>query len=60
LAGYRERYQLISSRLVTGQTLIHVFSETDPGDGFTAETPDLNDVYFAVIKGCLEPIGAAL
>ena len=32
-----------------GQVLVRVLSETDPGEGFEAATPDLEDVYFATI-----------
>ena len=33
---YRERYELISTRLFAGRTVIHVLADTDPGDGFAA------------------------
>jgi hypothetical protein len=42
---------VISSRLLSGRTLIHVYSETDPGDGFEEAIGDLEDVYFATIAG---------
>jgi hypothetical protein len=29
--------------------VIHVFAEDDPGDGFAAVDPDLEDVYFTTL-----------
>jgi ABC-2 type transport system ATP-binding protein len=46
---YAQRHAIISSKLVAGKPFIHVFSETDPGDGFVAEQPDLEDVFFSKI-----------
>ncbi len=43
---YRARYQVISARLSAGASVLHVFSEQDPGDGFEQVAPDLEDVYF--------------
>ena len=34
LPQYRERYEIISTRLFAGQTILHVLSDRDPGDGF--------------------------
>jgi ABC-2 type transport system ATP-binding protein len=51
LAGCRERFQLISMRLFAGQTLIHVLSSRQPEAGFEPVAPDLEDFYFATIKG---------
>ena len=45
----QERYQLISTRLLSGRTLVHVLSDTDPGDGFAAVQGDLEDVYFSTL-----------
>jgi len=49
LDTYRERYQLISTRLFAGRTVVHVLSDTDPGDGFSALEGDLEDVYFSTL-----------
>ncbi len=46
VAGYRENHDLISTRLFTGQTVLHVYDENDPGNGFVAVEPSLEDVYF--------------
>jgi ABC-2 type transport system ATP-binding protein len=51
LAIYRERFQLISMRLFAGRTLVHVLSAQEPEAGFVPALPDLEDLYFATIKG---------
>jgi ABC-2 type transport system ATP-binding protein len=43
---YKENHDLISSRLFAGRTVLHVYDESDPGNGFTAVEPGLEDVYF--------------
>src|SRR5215467_8680427 len=53
LAAYRQRFQLISMRLVAGQTLVHVLSDHSPEPGFEPAAPDLEDLYFATIRGFL-------
>ncbi|WP_262695651.1 ABC transporter ATP-binding protein [Kordiimonas aquimaris] len=49
LDTYKASHAVISSRLSAGQTLIHVFSDSAPQDGFVAATPDLEDVYFSTL-----------
>jgi len=60
VANYRERFQLISMRLFAGQTLVHVLSPQQPEAGFEPAAPDLEDFYFATIKGFMhqEPASA--
>jgi ABC-2 type transport system ATP-binding protein len=53
VATYRERFQLISMRLFAGQTVVHVLSAKQPESGFEPVTADLEDFYFATIKGFL-------
>jgi ABC-type multidrug transport system ATPase subunit len=48
--GYRNRMTVISTQLFAGRSLIHVFSETSPGDGFGPVDPDLEDVYFFILE----------
>ncbi len=50
LATHRAEHVVISTRLVGGRTVIHVFDEHDPGSGFAAVDPDLEDVYFTALK----------
>lgn len=47
---YQKEYQLISSKLVSGQPLIHIYSDTDPGNGFKKAEADLEDVFFKAIS----------
>lgn len=44
-------YQVISSRRTHGQVMIRAFGATSPGPGFEPVTPELEDVYFATIRG---------
>ena len=46
----RER-SLISTKLMAGQTIAHVYAEESPGAEFEPVEPDLKDVYFAVMAG---------
>lgn len=49
LDSYREQFEVIANRLFAGRTVIHVLSETDPGDGFAAVDGGLEDVYFSTL-----------
>jgi ABC-2 type transport system ATP-binding protein len=49
LASYQQQFAVISSRLFAGQTIIHVHSLAQPGNGFEPVEPTLEDVYFARI-----------
>lgn len=49
LTFYRKTHQVISTRLIAGNTQIHVKAETDPGSGFEAVIPTLEDFYFSVV-----------
>jgi ABC-2 type transport system ATP-binding protein len=51
LEAHKTAHQVISTKLVAGQPLIHVFSTTNPGDGFQPAEPSLEDVFFAQIFG---------
>jgi ABC-2 type transport system ATP-binding protein len=51
MASYRERFQVLSTRRFAGQTLIHVYSNQQPDSSFELVTPDMEDLYFATIKG---------
>src|SRR3984957_10270610 len=48
---YEERYRVISSKLIGGRPLIHVYSADPPGDGFQPVPADLEDVFFSRIAG---------
>ncbi len=42
-------HRVISTRLFAGRTIIHVASDTSPGEGFTPVTGNLEDVYFSTL-----------
>jgi ABC-2 type transport system ATP-binding protein len=46
----RER-AVISTKLLAGRTVVHVYSDTAPGPGFEPAEPDLEDVYFSTMAG---------
>jgi hypothetical protein len=43
-------HNVLSTRLVGGQPVIHVLSDGNPGEGFGAVAPDLEDVYFGELR----------
>jgi len=46
---HADSHRLISTRLVAGRTIIHVASDTSPGEGFTPAAGSLQDVYFSTL-----------
>jgi ABC-type multidrug transport system ATPase subunit len=55
LADHQQRFQVVLMRLFAGRTLIHVWGDSQPDSEFTSVTPDLEDVYFATIRGFAHP-----
>ncbi|GAB3455154.1 ABC transporter ATP-binding protein [Massilia terrae] len=51
----QRQHAVISTRLLMGRTLVHVYSERDPGAGFEPTAASLEDVYFATIAGHYRP-----
>ena len=49
IENHQANYQLISSKLVSGKPLIHIYSDSSPGNGFSVADPDLEDVFFKAI-----------
>src|SRR5688500_3437640 len=49
LARHREQYELLSTRLFAGRTVVHILSDGDPGNGFTLVDAGLEDVYFSTL-----------
>jgi ABC-2 type transport system ATP-binding protein len=49
VAELRQRYDVLSTRLFAGRTIVHILSDDDPGNGFTLVEPGLIDVYFATL-----------
>lgn len=50
LEKVKDNLKVLSTKLVAGRPLVHIFSETDPGEGFEPIAPDLEDVFFSHIK----------
>jgi ABC-type multidrug transport system ATPase subunit len=51
LPALEREHAVISTKLLAGRTLVHVYSETSPGAGFEPVEPDLEDVYFSTMSG---------
>ena len=45
----RATREVISTRLFAGQTIVHVLSQDNPGEGFTPVDGGLEDVYFSTL-----------
>jgi ABC-type multidrug transport system ATPase subunit len=45
LAAHKEGFTVLSSRLLSGKTLVRVYAEAEP-EGFEPAVPDLEDLYF--------------
>ena len=50
LNEYQQRYTVLSTRLVGGQPLIHVYSDARPENGFEPVVAGLEDVYFRQLR----------
>jgi ABC-2 type transport system ATP-binding protein len=51
LADYQQRFRVISMHLFGGRNVLRVFEDELPEPGFERVNPDLEDLYFATIKG---------
>jgi ABC-2 type transport system ATP-binding protein len=51
LPRFEQDHAVISTRLLAGRTIAHVYSDFQPGPEFEAVDPDLKDVYFTVMAG---------
>jgi ABC-2 type transport system ATP-binding protein len=58
LAACQSRFEVISTRRVTGRTLLHVFNEGQPDATFEPSAPDLEDVYFLAMKRSAKGVAA--
>jgi ABC-2 type transport system ATP-binding protein len=50
LKDYQSRFTVLSTRLIAGEPLIHVYSDARPEEGFTPVDPGLEDVYFQRLR----------
>jgi ABC-type multidrug transport system ATPase subunit len=46
-----QKFSVISTKLLAGQTIIHIYSEQDPGGDFLPVEGYLEDVYFCTMAG---------
>ena len=51
IGQHEQQYRVISTKLIGGRPLIHIYHQDDPGDGFVSTVPDLEDVFFTKIVG---------
>lgn len=49
LKEFQTRYEVISTRLLAGRTVIHILADNHPGDGFERTSGGLEDVYLATV-----------
>ena len=50
LDAHQRELDVISTRLISGRTVIHVYSESSPGEGFAPVDVNLEDVYFSTLS----------
>jgi ABC-2 type transport system ATP-binding protein len=58
LDAHQSEFQVISTHLKAGQTIIHVLSDEKPDNSFKQSDANLEDVYFAEITTRMETISA--
>ncbi len=51
LPELEREHAVISTTLLAGRTVVHVYSEATPGPGFESVVPGLKDVYFSAMAG---------
>jgi len=51
LPQMQRKHKVISTKLLGGRTVVHVYSTREPGNGFEQVEPDLKDVYFSTMAG---------
>ena len=59
LPEHRARFEVISTRLFAGQTVIHVLADAKPGEGFEPASGGLEDVYFSTLAASRRPVAQA-
>jgi ABC-type multidrug transport system ATPase subunit len=50
LARVRSAHEVISTRLFSGRTVVHILADSDPGQGFAPTPGGLEDVYFSTLS----------
>jgi ABC-type multidrug transport system ATPase subunit len=59
LAALETQMRVISTKLLAGRTLVHVFAESSPDTGFEPVEPDMKDVYFTAMSSRRQDIAGA-
>jgi ABC-2 type transport system ATP-binding protein len=54
LPAIEREHPVLSTKLLSGRTMVRVCSDTQPSAAFHAVEPDLQDVYFSVMAGSFE------
>ncbi|HJP86901.1 MAG TPA: ABC transporter ATP-binding protein [Gemmatimonadaceae bacterium] len=49
LSAIENERRVISTKLLAGRTIVHVYDDSSPGSGFETVEPDMKDVYFSVM-----------
>ncbi|HKS55199.1 MAG TPA: ABC transporter ATP-binding protein [Steroidobacteraceae bacterium] len=55
LEEVKAAYEVISTRLFAGRTIVHVLSDSDPGNGFKPVEGGLEDVYLSTLARSRRP-----
>jgi ABC-type multidrug transport system ATPase subunit len=50
LPALEQEHAVISTKLLAGRTVVHVYGDSSPGAGFEPVEPDVEDVYFSTLK----------
>lgn len=56
LATIEKKYSVISTKLLAGKTVVHIYNDGQPAPGFEPVEPSLEDVYFSTMSGHLKAI----
>ena len=51
VAALRQSHKVISTRLFTGRTTVHVIADASPGPAFAPVEASLDDAYFVAMGG---------
>ena len=57
LPAVQRDHGVISTTLLGGRTVVHVYATSSPGPGFEPTAPDLTDVYFSTMAGPIGQLG---
>lgn len=58
LADYQQRFAVVSTKLLAGRTVVRVYAEERPEEGFEPSEASLEDVYFAAMRMPSQPVTA--